>query len=142
MSMTEEKLLVGRPEIFPCDSPDGRHSAFFEDDGETGYFYALDLSRTPDRILDAVHIYNVANVVDRDRPSKVDIVWSEDGSKCALLINAHIHAVFDFTARRGYCRTNFANFKDPEDGSWTTRDHAWSEDAVSWLQGNDDLTSA
>ncbi|MGP0017489.1 MAG: DUF2251 domain-containing protein [Candidatus Sulfotelmatobacter sp.] len=59
----------------------------FEDEGETDYFYALDLLRTPDKILDAVHIYNVANVVDRDRPSQVDIVWSEDGSKCALLIN-------------------------------------------------------
>jgi hypothetical protein len=132
--MQGEALLVGTPTIIPVDSPDGRHSAFFEDEGETGYFYALDLSRSPDKILDAVHIYNVANVVDRDRPSQVDIVWSEDGSKCALLINNYAHAAFDFSARRGFCRTNFPKFENPTDGSWVTADHSWSDEAISWLR--------
>jgi hypothetical protein len=131
--MQGEMLFVGRPKIIPVDSQDGRRSAFFEDDGETGYFYALDLLRTPDRILDAVQIYNVGNIVERDRPSQVDIVWSEDGSKCALLINNYPRAAFDFSAQRGYCRTNFPNFKNPEDGSWVTADHSWSDEAVSWL---------
>jgi hypothetical protein len=132
--MQGEVLLVGTPTIIPVDSPDGRHSAFFEDEGETGYFYALDLLRSPDKILDAVHIYNVANIVDRDKPSQIDIVWSEDGSKCALLINNYPHATFDFSARRGYCRTNFPNFENPTDGSWTTADHSWSDEAISWLR--------
>jgi hypothetical protein len=131
--MTEEVFLVGTPTIIPHDSPDGHHSAFFEDDGETGYFYALDLSRTPDMILDAVHIYDVASVVDRDRPSKLKIVWSKDGSRCALLINDYPHAAFDFFARRGYCRTNFPNFRNPEDGSWMKADHSWADGAVSWI---------
>ncbi len=100
-----ETVSIGIPIIFPCDSP--RHSAFFEDDGESGYFYALDLSRTGDMILDAIDIYNVENVVDRDRPSQVEIVWSKDGSRCALLINNYPHAAFDFAARRRYCRTEF-----------------------------------
>ncbi|MGA8869162.1 MAG: DUF2251 domain-containing protein [Candidatus Sulfotelmatobacter sp.] len=126
--------MVGTPLIFQRDSPDGCHSAFFEDDGETGYFYALDLSQSPDRILDAVHIYNVANVVDRDKPSQVEIVWSEDGLKCALLINHHPHAAFDFSARRGYCRTSFPNLKTPDGGAWATDDHSWSDEAVSWLK--------
>jgi hypothetical protein len=93
----------------------------------------LDLSRTPDMILDAVHIYNVADVVDRDKPSQVSIVWSVDGMKCALLINNYAHAAFDFLAKRGYCRTNFPNFKNSSDGSWIRTDHAWSEEAISWL---------
>jgi len=131
--MPEETLVVGTPTIIPVDSPDGHHSAFFEDDGETGYFYALDLSRTPDMILDALQIYNVANVVDRDKPSQVEVVWSEDGSKCALLINGYPHAAFDFSARRGYCRTNFPNSRNPEDRSWVQGDHSWSDEAVSWL---------
>jgi hypothetical protein len=134
VSMTAETLVVGAPTIIPQDPPDGRHSAFFEDDGETGYFYALDLLRTPDRILDALHIYYVKNVVDRDRPSRVDIVWSEDGLKCALLINDHPHAAFDFSARRGYCRTNFPNSKNPADGSWMTADHSWSDEVLSWFR--------
>jgi len=130
----EETILVGAPTIIPHDSPDGRHSAFFEDDGDTGYFYALDLSRSADKILDAVHIYNVANVVDRERASRVNIVWSGDGSKCALLINDYPHAVFDFFGRRGYCRTNFPNFRNAEDCSWAKDDHSWSDEAVAWLR--------
>ena len=84
-------------------------------------------------ILDAVQIYNVENVVDRDRPSQVGIVWSSDGARCALLINNYPHAVFDFCAKRGYCRTNFPNFENPGDGSWIKADHSWSDEAVAWV---------
>jgi hypothetical protein len=128
-----ETLVVGTPTIIPVDSPDGRHSAFFEDDGEVAYFYALDLSLAADKIVDAVQIYNVADVTDRERPSQVKVVWSEDGAKCALLINDYPHAAFDFSAKRGYCRTNFPNFKDPADRSWRTADHSWSHEAIDWL---------
>jgi len=133
-SVAEETLAVGTPVIIPQDSPNSRYSAFFEDEGETGYFYAVDYSRSADVIVDALHIYNVADVIDRDRPSRVRIVWSEDGMKCALLINDHPHAAFDFSAKRGYCRTNFPNFENPDDGSWVKSDHAWSDDVVSWLE--------
>jgi len=129
----QETLTVGTPKILLADSPDGRYSAFFEDDGETGYFYALDPSLAPEMILDALHIYNVASVADRDRPSQVNIVWSEDGAKCALLINDYPHAALDFSARRGYCRTNFPNLKNPKNESWAQADHSWSDEAVSWL---------
>ncbi len=115
------------------DSPGGHHSAFFEDDGDTGYFYAVDLARTDHRILDAVQIYNVANVVDKARPSSLEIIWSEDGLKCALLINGYPHAAFDFAAQRGFCRTNFPNFPDQSEGCWSQSDHSWSDDAVAWL---------
>ena len=115
------------------DSPNGQFSAFFEDEGDTGYFYAADLSKTYEAILDAVHIYNVANVVDKDRPSSLEIVWSSDGLKCALLINGFTHAAFDFVAKRGYCRTNFPNFPGQTKEGWTQSDHRWSDDALSWL---------
>jgi len=124
-------LHVGRKELFHGDSPSGRYSAFFEDDGETGYFYAVDLENKTTRILDAVHIYNVANVTDTTQPSDLSIVWSRDGKKCALLINDHSHAVFDFVARRGYCRTNFPNF--PDSDTWFSSTHTWSDDAAAWL---------
>lgn len=133
--MAEEKLIVGSPIVFAQDSPNLRYSAFFEDEGETGYFYAVDFSQpAKTRILDAVHIYNVANVTDRDRPSKLKILWSNDGMRCALLINDYPHAAFDFSQRRGYCRTNFPNFKNAENGRWTRNDHSWSDDAMSWLE--------
>jgi hypothetical protein len=39
-------------------------AAVFEDDGRTGYFYALDESLEGNPILDAVHIYNVEDISD------------------------------------------------------------------------------
>jgi len=133
--MTACILHVGRKEMFQADSPAGRFSVFFEDDGETGHFYALDQQRGPENpIVDAVHIYNVGNVQDADRPSELSIVWSVDGEKCALLINDYPHAAFDFAAKRGYCRTNFPNFEDT--GTWFGASHEWSDEAVAWLRAD------
>jgi hypothetical protein len=132
--MDGHTFQVGSDVFVAQDGPNGRYSAFFEDDGEAAYFYAVDLSRPDDTILDAVHIYNVANVVDRDRLSTLSIVWSEDGAKCALLINGYPHAAFDFAAQRGYCRTNFPNFPNEAQGIWRKSDHSWSDEAVAWLR--------
>jgi len=131
--MGEQVFLVGRGTVVGEDAPHGRYSAFFEDDGETGYFYALDTSLADKVILDAVHIYNVANVVDRDRPSTLCILWSEDATKCALLINGYAHAAFDFSAKRGYCRSNFPNFRHQSESGWSQPDHRWCDKAVAWL---------
>jgi hypothetical protein len=132
--MEEQTFKVGDDVFAANDSPNGQHGAFFEDDGETGYFYAVDLTKSDMMILDAVHIYNVANVVDRDRPSTLSIVWSEDGMNCALLINGYPHAAFNFAKLRGYCRTNFPNFPKQAHECWSSSDHSWSDDAVAWLK--------
>src|SRR6266567_1209732 len=92
-SVIQYTLHVGIAALLQEDSPSHRWSAFFEDDGETGYLYAVDPERADNSILDAVHIYNVASVVDRQKPSVLSIVWSADESKCALLINDYPHAV-------------------------------------------------
>jgi hypothetical protein len=118
---------------FGSDSFTHPNSAFFEDDGKAGYFYAMDLTRTDNMILDAVHIYNVANVSDREPESSISILWSEDGMKCVLLINDYPHAAFDFSTRRGYCRTNFPNFPETSSGCWDSSDHHWSDEAITWL---------
>ena len=121
----DEELEIGKPEIFDSRSATSSFAVFFEDDGETGYFYALDMDSQMS-ILDAVHIYNVANIIDKDRPSKVQIAWSNDGLKSALLINDYVHAVFDFSANRGYCRTGFPQFKD-----WSKEGHEWTDEAFN-----------
>src|SRR5882757_4691576 len=131
--MDEQIFRVGSDVFVAKDAPGNQHSAFFEDDGATGYFYAVDLTRSDNVILDAVHIYNVKNVVDRDRPSSLSIVWSEDGTKCVLLINDYPHTAFDFAARQGYCRTNFPNFPNKGENGWSSADHSWSDDAIAWL---------
>lgn len=106
-------------------SPSSRFSAVFEDDGQTAYFYAYDRANSEQAILDAVHIYNVASVVDWDQDSEVAVIWSADGLKAGLLINGQLHAVLDFESRKGYCRNNFP----PPGGAWAAPERApWSDE--------------
>ena len=122
----ERTLKVGTKDVLDSKSPKNDFAVVFEDDGDTGYLYALDKTRKDQPILDAVNIYDVKSVTDRDKPSKFTIVWSPDGLKAALFINNYPHAVFDFAAKRGYCRTNF-----PEaDKSWSQHSHEWNDSAL------------
>ncbi|MFZ1701273.1 MAG: DUF2251 domain-containing protein [Pyrinomonadaceae bacterium] len=123
MITVEETIEIGNPILLESSSPENAFAVFFEDEGETGYFYALDTKRK-NPIVDALHIYNVANVSDRNIPSKIQVVWSHDGLKSALIINDYVHGIFDFQSKRGYCRTGFP----PPVGDWKER-HEWSEDA-------------
>jgi hypothetical protein len=124
--VAEETITVGQPVTIEGPSLEADFGVVFEEDGTTGYLYALDFSRTEQPIVDAVHIYNVTQVKDRDEPSVVQLAWSQDGLKAALIINGNPHAVFDFEARRGYCRTGFP----PANADWTQFDHSWDDSAV------------
>lgn len=124
--VAEAIVTVGVSATLERPSPQTDFGVVFEDDGETGYLYGLDFSREDNPIVDALHIYNVAQVTNRDQPSLVQLMWSADGLKAALLINKYPHAVFDFEARRGYCRTGFP----PADSNWTVFDHAWDDSAI------------
>lgn len=126
---TEATIRVGEATIIASCSPSTEYQVVFEDDCETGYFYGLDNTRDDHRILDALHVYNVSAVVDKDKPSLVQIIWSEDGFKAALLINEFPHAVFDFEAKRGYCRTNFPNLPS-SDANWSTQPKEWTDAAM------------
>lgn len=124
----EEDILVGREAVVEGPAPDSPFAVLFEDDGTTGYFYAWDLEAEGNKIQDAVHIYNVDDVKDRDRPSVVKIGWSQDSQKAVLLINGYPHAVFDFSARRGYCRTGFP--PPLSNGVWSVPGHQWDDTAI------------
>jgi hypothetical protein len=124
----EETIQVGQEIVVASGSPTTEFEVVFEDDGTTGYFYGVDTSSKEIQILDAMHIYNVASVVDKDSPSLVQVAWSGDGLKAALFINGFAHAVFDFAVKRGYCRTNFPSPSGT--GEWTTFDHKWSDSAL------------
>lgn len=97
----QAQLIVGEAQVIKSLAPEGMLAAVFEDDGRTGYFYALDESVEVNPILDAVHIYNVEDISDYHIPSDVKIGWSEDSQKCVLLINGYPHAVFDFVGKMG-----------------------------------------
>jgi hypothetical protein len=124
----KEILHVGTEALFPCDSNQEPYAVVFEDDGETGYFYgcAVTESGLP-TILDALHIYNVNDVLDRDEPSEIKIGWSPTGMQAILLINDHPHAVLDFENQCGFCRTGFPPVRE---NSWCRNSHQWEEDAL------------
>ena len=119
-----KSFLPGSETFFDSASPAGRWAVVFEDDTDTGYFYALDRESADSLIQEALHIYNVRNVTDRHKESVATVTWSADGQKACLQINGYAHAVFDFDAKRGYCRTNF-----PPPGKWITHDFKW-DDAI------------
>jgi hypothetical protein len=126
----EPTISPGDDTWFASDSPTSSFSAVFEDNGETGYFYACERSGERTSILDAVHIYNVRNVIDREIESRGDIVWSSDGLKAALLLNGHAHAVIDFSAQRAYCRLNFP----PPGGAWRGPEREpWDDSLMRWF---------
>lgn len=102
----EESFMVGEDTFFKSDSPKGAFGVVFEDDLTTGYFYAVNGDHDS-KILDALHIYNVADVVDKEKPCKIQIFWTNDGLIASLLINSYCHAIVDFNNRAGYCRNAF-----------------------------------
>lgn len=124
-----EQHAVGTPRAVQGTSPCGTRQAVFEDDGATGYFYAVDVG--PKRLIgkrkllirDAMHIYNVNEISDAHIPSTINIAWSATNEHAMLLINRFPHAVFDFTAKHGWCRTNFP--PADERHGWSRR--AWDD---------------
>jgi hypothetical protein len=128
--VTREALSPGTPVVIDGLAPDSSYAVVFEDDGDTGYFYGLDRSRGGNQIVDTLHIYNVASVSDKDKPSEVEIAWSSDSKKAFLFINRYPHGAFDFAAKRGYCRSGFP----PPDRGWTEHSHEWSDDVLELLK--------
>ncbi|WP_448978241.1 DUF2251 domain-containing protein [Neisseria sp.] len=96
-------FTVGTPEVLQSFFEHVPYGVVFEDDGDTGYFYAA----SKDGILDALHIYNVEDVSDKHIPNHVLILWDDACTLAALCINDYIHAVYDFVAQAGYCRNGF-----------------------------------
>ena len=109
----EETFQIGQDAYFTCVAPVTSHVVSFEDDLSQGYFYAVKIN-TEITVLDALHIYNVVDVIQRDTPCKLQIMWTEDGNIASLLINDYCQAIFDFRTRAGFCRNGF-----PENvGEW------------------------
>jgi len=106
----DESFKVGQA-WFASVSSDATWAVVFEDDGTTAYFYASTWDNegegTFGPMLDAMHIYNVANIVDGDKPSNIQIGWNADSTAAILLINGYPHAIFDRAGGNSCCRSGF-----------------------------------
>ena len=87
--LTVENLNVGQETFIESCPTTGNNAVVFEDNGETGYLYAIERAAGEElKILDAINIYDVANVTDKNIPSEVKIFWNDDFDKVGLVINA------------------------------------------------------
>ena len=122
--VASETFRVGQPLVVDADSPVGRYATVFEDDGETGVFYAVDTDiEDGNPVQDALLVYVAADVTDAELASTLEIGWSDDGLKALLLINDEPHAAIDFARRQGWCQLAL-----PE----TALNKAWSKAARGW----------
>ena len=131
--VAKETWTVGRPLVVDADSPIGRYATVFEDDGETGVFYAVDTDvEDGNPVQDALLVYVAADVVDAEQASTLEIGWSKDGLKALLLINDAPHAAFDFARRQGWCLTGA-----PEKAinkAWSTGSRAWGDEVEALFE--------
>ena len=102
----DQTFMIGSDTYLTSILAGNAYGVAFEDDLEAGYFYAFRVDGEG-VILDALHIYNVNDVIFKDKPCRVKILWTENGLIASLLINDYCHAVFDFANRSGYCRNAY-----------------------------------
>ena len=134
--MQEKDIVRGEDVFIESISPENRYGVVFEDDGETAYFYALEMDESGAgmKVLDALHIYEAPDPDDPPPPgagngpekSRLLIVWSKDWMKCALVLDGYCQAIFDFEAHGGY---SINEFPEPND-IWTQGDRKLTNELI------------
>ena len=146
--MQEKEIVRGEETFIESVAAESRNAVVFEDDGETAYYYAMEMDEAGGgmRILDALHIYEVPNegeeekyeeeavlagreVSKRGMVSKMLFVWSKDWMKCALVLDGYCQAIFDFEAHGGYNINEFP----PPNGIWTKSERTLTNELITRL---------
>jgi hypothetical protein len=127
--LREQAYTAGEDTFVDCTNEENNFAVVFEDDTDTGYFYAYEMEPGTGKqnILDAVHIYNIEEVPEQERKGTIRIIWSKDWLRCALIINNYCHAVFDFKNHGGYCRNEFP----PPNDVWTKGERKLTNEMVT-----------
>lgn len=126
--LKEEKIVIGEECFFESHAADNNFVVIFEDDGETGYFYAAEKHPASGElsVVDMVFIYDVESILPGNRRSALAIIWSTDWQRCALVLDEVCHAVFDFGNSGGY---NLAEFPPPN--LWTGHERKLTKEMVA-----------
>lgn len=126
--MQEREWAPGADLFLESLSPENAYGVVFEDDGDTAYFYAVEQEGEGSgvRVLDALHIDDRGEDARITESVRLQIVWSRDWLKAALVIGGRCHALFDFDAHGGY---NINEFPPPND-FWTRGDRKLTTDIL------------
>jgi hypothetical protein len=112
---TEMRVRPGHHGTLESRSPTGAFMARFEDDGETGYVYAVDLGREHgSKIIEAIQIY-VAREDGEVGEILVELRWSGNGNRVALALDGELQVAFDFAAEVACA---LSAFPPPADDRW------------------------
>ena len=131
----EENIFIAYPLNFTGPAPymkafeGSGFGVVFEDDGETGYFYAT--NERLDEILDALHLYNVGDPVQLKPGDEVFIVWNPALRKAGIFYHNQFQAIVDFKRRCACCRTGFPPRIHT---GWCQSAHEWDESLVKGLE--------
>jgi len=146
--MQEQAFVPGEDTFIESFSAENNYGVVFEDDGETGYFYAVEKDKDGPglRVLDALHIYEADEFLaakeaiagasggappkeQTEKTSQLLIIWSRDWMKCALVVDGQCQAIYNFETQRGY---NINEFPPPND-IWTKGDRKLTNELISSL---------
>jgi hypothetical protein len=127
--MQQQNFVAGKDVFIESFSPENNYGVVFEDDEETGYFYAVEIdpATKQQRILDALHIYEADEITEERKQSTLLIIWSKDWLKCALVIDDECHAVFDFENQGGFNINEFP----PPNSFWTKKGRKLTDDIIT-----------
>ena len=133
MILTLEKILSVWQDTYESSvSPSCSYGVVFEDNLETGYFYAVE-TKPSVQVLDALHVYNVDDVNYKENFRTIQIAWSDDGLIASFIINNYCHAIFDFDKKAGYCRNGFPEPKT----EWTEiKERMLTDDLIAVIFSN------
>ena len=98
-------------------------AAVFEDDGRTGYFYALDESVEETRLWTQY----TSTMPKTFQTVTFLLMLKLAGQKIVrvrTLINGYPHGAFDFVGKNGYCRSGYP---PPINKVWSLSGHEWSD---------------
>ncbi len=107
--LKDQNIIIGKQTFIESVSSENNYQVIFEDDTDTGYFYAAERNKDTDelRILDMLLVYDVESIEVSEQNITLHIIWSTDWMKCGLILNNYCHAIFDFENEVGYNRHEF-----------------------------------
>ncbi len=129
--MQQQTIILGKDAFVESLSLENNYGVAFESNDETGYFYAIEIdNKTKEqRILDALHIYEIEEISKEKKQIDIKIIWTKDWLKAALILDDECHAIFDFEKHGGYNINEFP----PPNSFWTKEERKLTDELIQQL---------